>query len=205
MLRGHEAAPDPSTYFSNHRNDLKPPSAALKKSFEIGLNSWETPSSFGGSKSGLEFFVGLKNKDTRRTVVVADVIVEPTVATAPGVRVSKDRFVIAKVPAGAQRQLEIAGRSLEDPSRRPTESQDQFKPGDYGINVFAVAAFQDEVPKSWRTMEKPGRRGEFKQIWEDFSWVTVFSEIPPDVFFLAPPRQATPSPRQTTPSPGKSP
>lgn len=170
-------------YFLANRRFLREPSAELRRSVSFDLASWETSTPLGPT-SDPRWFVGVDNTHDERRVIVADVIVRPTPATAPGVGLKRSSFASLDLEPGEQREAEIVTELVADPDHTPPASPE---PGDYGVRVYVVGAFARNNGPAIEPPPTPASEEAFRRTWGAFSLLERFTEIPPDLLSLQPP------------------
>lgn len=189
---GREASTPPSTspgapgdlpYFLAHQELLREPSEELRRAVSFDLASWETPTPLGPT-SDPRWFVLVGNVHDERRVTVADVIVLPTPATAPGVGLRRSSFASLDLEPGEQREVEIVTEIVADPDRTPRPSPE---PADYGVRLYVVAAFAEDTGPSSGSPPTPASKSAFRETWGAFSLLDGFTEIPPNLLSLRPP------------------
>lgn len=175
-------APDDLPYFLAHRDALSDAPEELRRAFSVRLASWETSTPIGESRAP-RWFVVLENAHPDRRLHIADVIVEPTPATAPGIRIIHEGFSTATLDPGESRQVELVTPTEPAPERSPPPSPD---PEDYGVRISVVAGFAEAsgLPSPLPT---PADTEAFRDAWGEFALVETFSTIPPDLLRLSPP------------------
>jgi hypothetical protein len=130
------------------------------------------------------FFIGIENKHSSKSIVIADILIDPALPTAPGARLEKSKFVETEVAPGEKIQVEVPLTVIKDPKRVPPTAADQVKPEDYGVALAVVAAFKDSAPDRWREQTHPEDASGFREAWSAFAWMAKFVEIPPGVLFI---------------------
>ncbi|MGH9194145.1 MAG: hypothetical protein ACRD1T_00200 [Acidimicrobiia bacterium] len=193
--RGSSEATDPTTYFFDRRDELKKPEGELEAAVTLGIAGVEEPGPQEGLTPPYTFFVSLKNGGDK-AIAVADVVVVPRAGTAPGVRMKKDKFHTTTVGPGQSKQVEVVMRAHPDPTKNPPTGE--LKIEQFGLDAYAVVAFEDEVGRDWANFPHPTDAGDFAEVWGDFTLVSHYVEYPPDVLTIFPRR------RQTVPPPGGS-
>ncbi len=173
---GRRAPADPSTYFIDRSELLLNPSQDLLDALDMGILSWEEPTTAGADPT-MRFSVQLRNNHPRREIAVADVIVVLAAGTAPEARLRKREFLRTLLPPGGERTVEVVTEPV--PAEPREEDEERF-----GLHLYAVAGFADDVPAGWRDLATPTDAAAFKEVWGRFAWLEEFMEVSPEILSI---------------------
>lgn len=181
--RGASPAPrvaEDDPYFLRYRHLLSEPSEELEHALSLRLASWELPTA-AGEPNPPRWFVLLENADPQRQLRIVDVLLVPSPATAPGVRLQKEDLTTLVLEPGASEQVEVVTPIEHAPDVTPAPPEEDV----FGMHLYAVVAFPGEAPPP-APPPTPESDDAFERIWGDYALVGSFAEIPPDVLTLLP-------------------